>query len=130
MARNYRGYKKPKYNARKTVIDGITFDSSKEARRWVELRERQKNGEISELRRQVKFELVPAQREPATQGPRGGWRPGKLIEKEAAYYADFVYKVNATGEVVVEDVKGVRTDTYTLKRKIMLWRYGIRIREL
>lgn len=118
---------KSKYHAQKTVVDGITFDSKKEARRYGELKLLERAGELSDLRLQVKYELIPEQREPGTIGPRGGKRPGKRLEAARYYVADFVYTRN--GETVVEDCKGVRTDVYKLKRAMMLWRYGIRIHE-
>ncbi len=124
-------YYKPKnrkYGNRRAEVDGIAFDSKKEARRWRELTLLQEAGKISCLRRQVKYTLIPAQREPDTKGKRGGIIKGKLLEREVAYYADFVYI--ADGMTVVEDTKGVRTPEYIIKRKLMLWRYGLRIREV
>lgn len=117
-----------KYGNRKIEADGEIFDSKKEYRRWKELILLLKAGEISKLQRQVKYVLIPAQREPDIRGPRGGIRPGKLIEREVAYIADFVYTDNA-GQTVVEDCKGMRTKEYIIKRKLMLHEYGIRIKE-
>lgn len=119
-----------KYRNHKLTFEGSTFDSMKEYRRYLDLIMLEKEGSISDLRRQVKFILIPTQREPDTVGKRGGIKKGKLIEKEAAYYADFVYKDNKTGEMVVEDTKGMRTTDYILKRKMMLFFHGIRIREI
>ena len=119
---------KSKYHSRKIERDGMTFDSIKEWRRWVELSLLEKAGTITGLERQVKFVLIPAQREPDTIGKRGGVKKGKTIEKECAYIADFVYHEN--GEKVVEDVKGFKTKDYILKRKMMLYFHGIRIREV
>ena len=117
-----------KYKNKKVVYDGIEFDSKKEARRFIELSLLEKAGTIEGLRRQVKFVLIPAQREAGTLGKRGAVKPGKVIERECAYIADFVYQEN--GETVVEDTKGVRTKDYIIKRKLMLWMHGIRIREV
>ena len=117
-----------KYGNRKIEADGEVFDSKKEYRRWKELILLLKAGEISKLQRQVKYVLIPAQREPDIRGPRGGIRPGKLIEREVSYIADFVYTDNA-GHTVVEDCKGMRTKEYIIKRKLMLHEYGIRIKE-
>lgn len=116
-----------KYHARKVTRGGRTFDSAKEARRFGELSLLQRAGEISDLRTQVKYVLIPAQREPDVIGKRGGVTPGKLLERECAYVADFVYKQD--GVEVVEDAKGMRTKDYIIKRKMMLWVHGIRIRE-
>ena len=88
----------------------------------------QQAGEIANLRRQVKFVLIPTQREPSKIGTRGGVKKGKLLERECAYIADFVYTEN--GKIVVEDTKGLRTKDYIIKRKLMVRVYGIRIREV
>lgn len=128
-----------KYNARKIVIDGQEFDSRKEASRWQELRMLQKAGIISDLRRQVKFVLIPAQYEGSSEiyqkGPKKGQtKRGKLIEHECAYICDFAYRSTATDRTVVEDVKGCKYskayDIFVIKRKLMLERYGIRIKEV
>jgi hypothetical protein len=87
------------------------FASKKEARRYGELSLLEKAGIISDLRTQVSFELIPKQ---------DGERP-------ISYIADFVY--HEDGRTVVEDAKGVRTDVYVIKRKLMLWRHGIKILE-
>lgn len=117
-----------KYGNKKIYEDGEVFDSKKEYRRWKELILLVKSGEISKLQRQVKYTLIPSQREPDIRGPRGGIRPGKLIEREVSYIADFVYTDKA-GQIVVEDCKGMQTKDYVIKRKLMLWRHGIRIKE-
>lgn len=119
-----------KYHAKKTMVDGITFDSKKEALRYQELKLMEEAGLISELAMQVKYLLIPAQREKDIVGVRGGVKKGKIIERECAYYADFVYTDNETGETIVEDVKGMRIEPYITKRKLMLWIYGIRIKEI
>lgn len=117
-----------KYHNVKTRRDGLTFDSQKEHKRYNELLLLEQAGEIKNLRRQVKFLLIPTQREPNIIGPRGGVKKGKLLERECAYIADFVYIQN--GKTVVEDTKGVRTKEYVIKRKLMLYTQGIRIREV
>jgi hypothetical protein len=117
-----------KYHAVRYTVDGNVFDSKKEARRYYELLTLERAGVISDLQRQVKYVLIPAQREPDIIGPRGGRRPGKLLERECAYIADFVYLEG--GKTVVEDAKGMRTEVYKIKKKLMLERYGIRIREV
>lgn len=117
-----------KYGSKKVEIDGIVFDSKKEAKRYQELSLLEKAGAIQDLQRQVKYILIPTQREPDTIGARGGIHKGKTIEKECSYYADFVYQEN--GETVVEDTKGMRTTEYIIKRKLMLYVHGIRIKEI
>lgn len=106
-----------KYHAKKTELDGITFDSRKEARRYAELRLLERSGAIHNLRRQVRYELIPVQK-----------KDGKTIERACHYIADFVYEEN--GKTVVEDVKGYRTKEYVLKRKLMLQVHGIEVREV
>lgn len=122
--------KSRKYRNNKIITDSGTFDSNKEYRRYLELLYKVKECEIADLERQVKYILVPAQREHDTKGPRGGVKKGKLLEHEVAYYADFVYKDLRTGETVVEDTKGIRTHDYIIKRKLMLYVHGVRIREV
>lgn len=127
--------KKSKYGARKITRDGVTFDSVKEYRRFCELRLLERAGEVTNLQRQVTFPLIPAQREEPCEvyqrGKNKGMpKQGKLLEKEVTYIADFVYTDTATGETIVEDVKGFKTKDYILKRKMMLYFHGIKIREV
>lgn len=117
-----------KYHSRKVTVDGVTFDSQKEYRRFRELCLLEKAGQITDLQRQVKFVLIPAQYEPDTIGKRGGRKRGKLIERECSYIADFTYTED--GKQVVEDTKGYKTTEYIIKRKMMLHKYGIRINEI
>lgn len=119
-----------KYNNSKTIVDGIEFSSKKEAKRYTELKWLEAAGELYDLERQVRFELIPAQREPDTTGPKGGIIKGKVIERKVEYIADFVYKRTETDEMVVEDTKGIRTKDYVIKRKLMLYVHGIRIMEI
>lgn len=116
-----------KYHSHKIKAEGLTFDSRKEYARWKELRLMERAGAIKDLRRQVKFVLIPAQYGQSTTGPRGGVKKGQLLERECAYIADFVYVKD--GKTVVEDCKGFRTEAFKIKKKLMLDRYGIRILE-
>ena len=101
-----------KYGARKVKApDGQVFDSVKEYHRWGMLKLLERAGRISDLKRQVSYELIPKQ-----QG-----------ERACSYVADFTYMEG--GKLVVEDCKGFRTPEYRLKRKLMLWVHGIRIKE-
>lgn len=106
--------KSNKYHAEKSG----GYDSRKEHRRANELRLMQRAGLISNLREQVSYELIPAQRSGT----------GKLLERSCRYVADFVY-TDKDGNTVVEDTKGVRTDVYRIKRKLMLYVHGIHITE-
>lgn len=96
-----------KYKNKKTVIDSIEFDSIKEANRYCELKLLLKAKQISDLRLQVPFELIPAHRDIVT---------GRAVRK-MTYIADFVYQEN--GKLVVEDTKGFKTDSYLIKKKMM-----------
>jgi hypothetical protein len=107
-----------KYHSKKAVVNGIEFDSKKEARRYIELKMLERSGEISDLQRQVKYNLIPTQK----QGK-------KTIERACDYYADFVYR-RRDGCVIVEDTKGVKTPEYIIKRKLMLWEFGIQVKEV
>lgn len=119
---------KSKYHSRKITRDGATFDSVKEYRRFCELSLLERAGAITDLQRQVEFVLIPTQREPDSIGKRGGVIKGKVIEQAVKYVADFVYTEN--GKKVVEDTKGFRTKDYIIKRKLMLWVHGIKIKEI
>lgn len=122
-----------KYFNKKTITsDGITHDSQKEAQRWCELKLLQRAGEISELQRQVEFELIPNQYEVVERYSKTGKRLSdqtKLIERRCCYIADFVYKDN-TGKIVVEDTKSkiTQTEKFIIKKKLMLWVHGIKIK--
>ncbi len=110
--------KPSKLKNQKTKIDGLSFDSKKEANRYCELKLLEKIGRIKNLRLQVPFELIPKQLD----------KGGKVLEKAVIYKADFVYERD--GKTVVEDVKGFKTKDYIIKRKLMLFRYGIRVMEI
>lgn len=122
-----------KYRNKKCVLDGIEFDSKKEMRRYSELKLLERAGEISDLKIQVPFLLLPDQYEPSnevyTRGEnKGKLKKGKLIEKSCQYIADFTY-VDRGGNYIVEDVKGKRTKEYIIKKKLMLYFHGVRIKE-
>lgn len=130
-----------KYKSQKVKVGGDVFDSKKEYNRWCELRLLEKAGKITDLERQVKFELIPAQRRSVFTGEyyknnskkaRAGEPIMKeiTIERACNYFADFVYKEN--GRKVVEDTKSkaTKTEAYKIKRKLMLHLYGIKIREV
>lgn len=131
----YGAYKpvKSKYNASKVEVEGISFDSKKEARRYGQLVALERSGLISDLELQKSYELIPNICEPDTVGKRGGKIKGKVIERKVMYIADFVYK-DKDGNTVVEDVKGCKIggayQIFKIKKKLMLWRYGISVREV
>lgn len=124
-----------KYGNKKVVIDGEVFDSKREALRYRELQLLLRCGLISNLKRQVVYELIPVQREKSTRVYSKGRKkgqpiPGKVIEKAVTYIADFTYIDTATGKTIVEDSKGYHTKEYILKRKMMLYFHGIKIQEV
>lgn len=101
-----------KYGNRKIVVDGHKFDSQREARRYKELKLLERAGKIKDLELQPKFELIPTIR----------------TEDETlyavSYYADFRYVECDSGRVIVEDVKGFKTDVYLLKKRLFLQKYA------
>ncbi len=116
---------KNKYGAKRTG----GHDSKKEHNRAVQLRIMLRAGLISNLREQVPYELIPAQYGECGTDLKG--KPVRVcLEKSCKYIADFVYTDNKTGQTVVEDTKGVLTDVYKIKRKLMLYVHGIRIKEV
>ena len=120
-----------KYQAQTCIVNGIPFDSRKEGRRYQQLLLLERAGVISDIKRQVKFVLIPAQYETYERYGKRGQRlkdGRRLIEKECSYYADFTY--NEGESFVVEDTKGFRTTDYKIKKKLMLYVHGIRIREV
>lgn len=120
-----------KYHNRKITVDGITFDSRREYSRYRELKLLERAGVIQGLELQKKYVLVPAQYETFERYGKKGQRlkdGQKCIEKECAYIADFVYIEN--GQTVVEDTKGMRTKEYIIKRKLMLYVHGLRVKEV
>lgn len=108
-----------KYNNRKVRCFGETFDSMLECERYKYLKALEQQKVISNLQRQVKYVLLPSQKDSKTQ---------KTIEREITYLADFVYEKGS--QTIVEDVKGMKTDVYKIKRKLMLYFHNIRIKEV
>lgn len=103
--------KRSKYHAVKTVLDDVKFDSKKEAKRYIQLKQMERAGLIADLKLQVPFVLINK----------------SSYGREIKYIADFVYTEN--GIETVEDVKGVKTPVYRLKKRLMAERYGIKIKE-
>ena len=119
-----------KYHAHRVKVGDEVFHSRKEMRRYQDLLLLEKAGQIHNLRREVKYLLIPSQRE--TIWKNGKPKQGKCIEREVSYIADFVYEEN--GQTIVEDVKGCKKskayDLFVIKRKLMLYVHGIRVREV
>ena len=106
-----------KYQAEKCEYNGEEFDSRRELRRYLELKLLERSGRISDLKRQVKFELIPSQKD----------EQGKVLFRPCTYIADFTYQENR--KLVVEDCKGIRTEIYKLKKKLFYQKYKIMIKE-
>lgn len=120
-----------KYGNKKITVNGKTYASHKEYERACELQLMEKAGLVTDLQEQVPFLLIPAQYETYPRYGKKGQplKDGrKCVEQSCVYIADFVYKAN--GLEIVEDAKGKRTADYIIKRKLMLYNYGIRIREV
>ena len=113
-----KGPRRSKYNARKTTVDGIIFDSKKEAEYYLYLCQQMKDGKIDSFERQVRFDLIPSQYEGC-----------RCVERPVFYKADFVtWRRGERLDVV--DCKGMRLPVYVIKRKLMLWVHGIKIKEV
>lgn len=108
---------KSKYHSRKQIIDGYVFASKREAQRYSELKMLEKAGKISNLELQKRFELIQSQR-----------IDGKVVESPCYYVCDFAYCEG--GKQVIEDAKGMKTEVYKIKKKPMLYKYGITIKEV
>ena len=134
-----RRVKSPKYKNTKCEYDGIVFDSRKEGIRYQELKMLERAGDIKNLELQKVYELIPAQFETVETGEfyKVGFKKGLpkfkrvCVEKAVTYKADFVYTTRF-GEIVVEDTKSEATKTteYIIKRKLMLYIHGIKIKEI
>ena len=109
---------KNKFNAKRISLSGKKHDSLAESRRYSELSRLARLGVISDLKRQVPFELIPAQY----------GEDGKLLERAVTYKADFTYRKD--GKLIVEDVKGVKTKDYIIKRKLILYVHNIKLVEI
>jgi len=125
----FQPYPKNKYHAKKVTILGIDFDSKKEAMRWLLLKDMENKGEISNLQRQVPFELLPAIYEDVTVHLKTKDKiERKLKQRSVSYIADFTYTKD--GKQIVEDTKGLRLPEYILKKKMMLALLNIEISEV
>lgn len=128
---------KTKMGNTKLTVNGEIFDSKREYRRWCELKILERAGEISDLQRQVVYELIPRQTEPYARYGKNGQRlkdGERVLELPVRYIADFKYVQD--GKTIVEDVKGYRNTNsavyakFVIKRKLMLWLKGIIVKEV
>lgn len=120
---------KGKFNNKKMTTPDGEFDSKGEWERWLFLKEAEKNGKISDLRRQVKYTLIPTQyRTEIVHLKTKDKEVQRVAEREVTYTADFVYEKD--GKTVVEDFKGFPNDRWPLKKSMMLYFHGVAIREV
>ena len=106
-----------KYHNQPTKYNGKRFDSKREAERYAELKLLERAGQITGLKTQVRYLLIPSQ-----------YENGKCIFRSTSYVADFVYWQD--GKLIVEDAKGMQTDVYRIKKKLMYLQYKIKVREV
>lgn len=128
------GAKPSKYKSRKTLVNGILFDSKKEAARWQQLVLWEKSGGIRNLRRQMRYALCPLIIDGADCRDVNAGTPTPRRLPVAYYVADFEYEERSQAvpdwwPLIVEDVKGVKTPIYLLKKHWFEAQYGIQIRE-
>jgi len=122
-------YGKRKFNNKKVETTEGVFDSKGEWMRWLFLKEAEKNGQIRDLQRQVKYTLIPTQyRDEIVHLKTKDKVVQRVAEREITYTADFVYEKD--GRTVVEDFKGFPNDRWPLKKAMMLYLHGIPVREV
>ena len=126
--------RKAKYNNKRAELDGITFDSTKEMKRYIVLKKAQEEGIISDLMLQVKFELIPAVREKYIKHLKTKDKEcERTIQLPITYTCDFQYTKN--GENIVEDVKASPKiasldKSFLIKEKLFRWKYGYGIKRV
>lgn len=121
-----------KYNSKRiTTADGV-FDSKKEYKRWLYLKGLEEKGSIYNLQRQTEYVLIPAQYRELLDAKAKKLKK-KCVERACKYKADFEYELS-DGQIIVEDVKGYRGggaySVFVIKRKLMLEKYNIRVKEI
>lgn len=130
-----KGFKRKngtKYNNKKVEVDGVVYDSKREYERWLLLKDAEEQGIITDLQRQVKFELIPAVIEEYVEHLKTKDKiKTRVLQRPITYTADACYYKD--GKYIVEDMKvspKVKTDKYILKNKMMFALKGIRIKEV
>lgn len=130
--KNIKRKKGTKYNNKKVEVDGVVYDSKREYERWLLLKDAEEQGIITDLQRQVKFELIPAVIEEYVEHLKTKDKiKTRVLQRPITYTADACYYKD--GEYIVEDLKvspKVKTDKYILKNKMMFALKGIRIKEV
>lgn len=132
MRRIFKREKGQKYKNKKIEIDGIKFDSTKEGKRYLVLKQALENGEIQDLKLQVKYELIPSIKEEYVEHLKTKDKiKTRTLQLPITYTCDFQYVKD--GELVVEDIKAspkLLPKEFTLKEKLMFWKYRIRIKKV
>lgn len=132
FGRGFKREKGKKYNNTKVEYNGIKFDSKKEMQRYLVLKDAEDKGIISDLRLQVKYELIPSIKEEYIEHLKTKDKvKTRTLQLPITYTCDFQYIKN--GELVIEDVKAspkMLPKEFTLKEKLLFWRYGIKIRKI
>ena len=132
LGRGFKREKGKKYNNTKVEYNGIKFDSKKEMQRYLVLKDAEDKGMISDLRLQVKYELIPSIKEEYIEHLKTKDKvKTRTLQLPITYTCDFQYTKN--GELVIEDVKAspkMLPKEFTLKEKLLFWRYGIKIRKI
>lgn len=132
MRRLFKREKGQKYHNKKIEIDGIKFDSTKEGKRYLVLKQALTDGIIQDLKLQVKYELIPSIKEEYVEHLKTKDKIKTItLQLPITYTCDFQYKKD--GELVVEDIKAspkLLPKEFTLKEKLMFWKYRIKIRKV
>lgn len=132
MRRIFKREKGQKYKNKKIEIDGIKFDSTKEGKRYLVLKQALYDGKIQDLKLQVKYELIPSIKEEYVEHLKTKDRvKTRTLQLPITYTCDFQYMKD--GELIIEDVKAspkMLPKEFVLKEKLMFWKYRIRIRKV
>ena len=132
MRKIFKREKGQKYKNKKIEIDGIKFDSTKEGKRYIVLKQALAEGVIQDLKLQVKYELIPSIKEEYVEHLKTKDKiKTRTLQLPITYTCDFQYLKD--GELVVEDIKAspkLLPKEFTLKEKLMFWKYRIKIRKI
>lgn len=132
MRRIFKREKGQKYKNKKIEIDGIKFDSTKEGKRYLVLKQALYDGKIQDLKLQVKYELIPSIKEEYVEHLKTKDRvKTRTLQLPITYTCDFQYMKD--GELIIEDIKAspkLLPKEFVLKEKLMFWKYRIRIKKV
>ena len=132
MYKQIKRVKGSKYNNKKVIYDNIKFDSTKEGKRYLVLKDAEKKGIITNLELQVKFELIPSIKEEYIKHLKTKDKSmTRTLQLPITYICDFRYIKD--GKEVIEDVKAspkMIPNDYKLKEKLFFWKFRTRIRRV